>query len=184
MIPNRGWLIGGTAAPAAVAVFSILVAASGCGERNTGARRYSKKRVLLEEFCDEYKEAMPGLPEVTADELVILRRRARVAVVDVREADEHAVSAIPGAMLLEEFNQDRERYEHTPVIVYCTIGYRSGLLTFDLRQEGVDAYNLRGGIIGWVHAGQKVVDEEGETSRVHVYGAEWDFLPDGYQGVW
>ena len=64
-----------------------------------------------------------------------------------------------------------------------SVGYRSGSEAARLRRDGLDARNLRGGILEWCHAGQPVVNAGGPTRRVHVYGARWNFLPEGYEPV-
>jgi rhodanese-related sulfurtransferase len=74
------------------------------------------------------------------------------AIVDVREPWEHALAALPGARLipmeelpvrLDEVEPDRE------VVVYCHHGVRSGAVVGWLRQQGIPAVNLRGGIDAW-----------------------------------
>jgi sodium/bile acid cotransporter 7 len=45
-------------------------------------------------------------------------------------------------------------------------------------------YNLRGGILAWVHDGGTVYDQNGETRRIHVYGRKWNLAPNSYQAVW
>ena len=63
--------------------------------------------------------------------------------------------------------------------------WKSAQYTQKLLADDFDAYNLGAGILAWVHAGRPVVDPQGaETRRVHVYGAKWDLLPEGYEGVW
>ena len=53
-----------------------------------------------------------------------------------------------------------------------------------LEKAGIPVYNLRGGILAWIHAGGKVYDQTGETARVHVYGQEWDLAPEPYEAIW
>ena len=74
------------------------------------------------------------------------------ALLDVREPWEHAICALPGARLvpfpelparLDELERERE------VVVYCHHGIRSAIAVELLRQLGVPAVNLRGGIDAW-----------------------------------
>ena len=54
----------------------------------------------------------------------------------------------------------------------------------ELVEQGVDVANLKGGVLGWAHADGRFVDPQGgRTQRVHVYGQDWDLLPDGYASV-
>ncbi len=101
-------------------------------------------------------------------------------LLDVRSDAERAVSVIPGAVV-----DATAIPSGTEVVVYCTIGLRSGVSARELRQRGVDARNLRGGILAWIAAGGSVVDASGTpTHRVHVYGRRWNVLPQSYQAVW
>ena len=84
------------------------------------------------------------------------------------------------------FEANRGQYpDDATIVAHCTIGYRSGKYVAKLQRQGLDALNLKGSILSWVHAGQPVVTFEGEeTKRVHVYGQKWDLLPQGYKAVW
>ncbi|RMG61980.1 MAG: rhodanese-like domain-containing protein, partial [Bacteroidetes bacterium] len=62
-----------------------------------------------------------------------------------------------------------------PVVVYCTVGYRSERIGEQLQALGfTQVYNLYGGIFAWKNQGFPVVDPEGKpTERVHTYNADW-----------
>ncbi len=88
---------------------------------------------------------------------------------------------IPGAITKTEFAARAEQHRDRRIMTYCTIGYRSGVYASELRRDSFDAVNLKGGVLGWAHAGGTFIDSDGrETRRVHVYGAKWDLLPDAY----
>jgi rhodanese-related sulfurtransferase len=123
-------------------------------------------------------------PDITASELIALRGRANPVLVDVREPREVEVSIIPGAIPKQEFEENRNLYAGRPVVVYCTIGWRSGLYASRLRREGADALNLVGGVLGWAHAGEDFFDGEDATRSLHVYGPTWNLAPDGYSTEW
>ncbi|GMV90880.1 MAG: hypothetical protein AMXMBFR82_06580 [Candidatus Hydrogenedentota bacterium] len=108
-----------------------------------------------------------------------------MVLVDVRTEDEREISGIPDAISKAKFEQYEDAYADKTIVTYCTIGYRSGIYAETLREKGLDARNLRGSILSWVHEGRPVVDPEGaETRRVHIYGPEWNLLPEGYTAVW
>lgn len=143
------------------------------------------KRAEIEGMYAGYRDDFPGILEISADELAARRAQEDVVIVDVREPEERAVSTIPGAVAGDAFEHDLDTYRDKTIVVYCTIGYRSGRYVAKLKERGIDAYNLEGSILSWVHAGQPVVAPNGsETKRVHVYGSKWDLLPDGYEAVW
>lgn len=143
-----------------------------------------ERRDRIEALYRQYRQSFPATPHMTAKELVSARATEPILIVDVREPGERAVSMIPGAVTAEQFEKDRGSARKGTIVVYCTIGYRSGLYAKKLREDGFRTRNLKGGILSWVHAGRQVVDKDGPTRRVHVYGAKWDLLPDGYQAVW
>jgi sodium/bile acid cotransporter 7 len=118
------------------------------------------------------------------DQLIAMRQQKRAVLVDSREPREQQVSMIPDAISLTDFTRNASSYAGRPVVFYCTIGYRSGVVATEYRKNDVDAYNLKGGILSWVHAGQNVVDGRKETRKVHVYGSKWNLLPCGYEAVW
>jgi rhodanese-related sulfurtransferase len=131
-----------------------------------------EKRKKIDEMYGKYRKDFPSVKDISAEELA-------------KRLDERAVSMIPGAISKAEFEAHRADFAGKPIVVHCTIGYRSGVYVEKLAAESVDALNLAGSILSWVHAGQPVVDAEGnETHRVHVYGAKWDLLPEGYQALW
>lgn len=139
----------------------------------------------IEAMYRQYRREFRDVPDVTAADLRSLLDSGEVLVVDVRDANERAVSTIPGVISAEEFQRSHHDHRDVSVVTYCTIGYRSGLFADELRQRGVPAFNLSGGILAWCHADGQLVTPTGEsTKRVHVYGQRWNLLPAGYVAVW
>jgi rhodanese-related sulfurtransferase len=92
-------------------------------------------------------------PQITPEELRHrLAQDDAPALLDVREAWEQAICALPGATLvpMEElpFRVD-ELDPHREVVVYCHHGIRSAAVVEWLRAHGFSAVNLRGGIDAW-----------------------------------
>jgi rhodanese-related sulfurtransferase len=76
--------------------------------------------------------------------------------VDVREADEFEAGYIEGSAHIpigEIQARWQELLGHETVVVVCQIGQRSGLVTDFLREKGLDAHNLEGGLEAWSRAG-------------------------------
>ena len=95
---------------------------------------------------------------------------------DVRTPQERNVSTISGAIDNEYFEHNSVSYLSKKIIVYCTIGYRSGNYAAELRQKGFDAYNPSEGIIGWAHVDGLLIDPQGlATLQVHVFSRPWNF---------
>jgi len=162
------------------AIVPIVLLITCCrGEPNDRA-----KRATLEGMYQQYRQSFPDTPELTVDELVAIREAPDVILVDVREPAERQVSRIPGSISKSQFEADRDTYRDKRIVTYCTVGYRSGLYARQLHIAGFKASNLKGSILAWVHAGHEVVDDEDVTSRVHVYGQEWNLLPSDFEPVW
>ena len=160
-----------------------LVALAGCAADYSGWTD-RQKRDKIESMYREYHESFPDVAAISVEELLKMQEDGKVLLVDVRELSERHVSMIPGAVSVEQFESSNRQYGETAVVVYCTIGYRSGRYAETLAGKWPRVYNLRGGILAWAHAGREVVGQEGKTRRVHVYGRKWDLLPQGYEAVW
>jgi len=162
----------------------MLTVLSGCRGNDVSGTPDAEKLRTVEAMYAEYKQDFPDAPDVSVDQLLTMLDEGNVVIVDGRPDEERAVSMIPGAIPLDELERDRDSHRTKRIVLYCTVGYRSGVQTVELRKQGLEAYNLRGSILAWLHAGQKVVDARGVTHRVHVYGRKWDLAPEGYEAVW
>jgi rhodanese-related sulfurtransferase len=105
---------------------------------------------------------MFGIREVDASGLQgMLSKGEKVRLVDVRSEAEFQQGIIEGAeflplhvlpMRMNEFSNDEK------IVLYCRSGARSAQACMFLKQNtGVEAINLRGGIIGWYQSGYKIV---------------------------
>lgn len=141
-----------------------------------GVAAYGQQEVTDPEFG----ELLRGLLSHKVPELSVSEAAARkdALFLDARAEEEYNVSRIPGALwvgyrefelaALDSIPRDR------PVIVYCSVGYRSEQITRKLLRAGyTDASNLYGGIFEWVNQGHPVGDSLGETARVHAYSRSW-----------
>lgn len=92
-----------------------------------------------------------GVPDPLPDDLTVL---------DVREDDEWASGHLDGAVHIP-LGQLPARMAELPadrqMLVYCKVGGRSAQATAYLRQAGVDAVNLDGGVLAWQRAGRSLV---------------------------
>lgn len=106
-------------------------------------------------------------------------------LVDVREPRERAVSRIAGSVDLDGLEGMADALGDRPVVFWCTVGYRSHKVAVDWQARGVDARNLRGGILAWTHAERPLETPDGTpTRRVHTYDRWWALQPRAYEPVW
>jgi rhodanese-related sulfurtransferase len=99
-------------------------------------------------------------------------------LLDAREKDEFNVAHLPNARWVGFNDFDLSRVKDVPkdapIIVYCSVGYRSEKVSEKLRNAGYShVKNLYGGIFEWVNSGKAVVDENGPTTKVHGYNTVW-----------
>jgi rhodanese-related sulfurtransferase/protein tyrosine phosphatase (PTP) superfamily phosphohydrolase (DUF442 family) len=130
----------------------------------------------------ELREQLPDVPTISVGELAA-RLDAGLAplLLDVRGEAEFAVSHLRGARRAETpeaaqallAGEPRER----EVIVYCSIGYRSGHLAQALRRAGwTNVRNLEGSIFEWANTGHPVWRGDERAHEVHPYDAQWGRL--------
>eukprot|EP00927_Polykrikos_kofoidii_P013376 TRINITY_DN15829_c0_g1_i1.p1 TRINITY_DN15829_c0_g1~~TRINITY_DN15829_c0_g1_i1.p1 ORF type:complete len:156 (-),score=27.36 TRINITY_DN15829_c0_g1_i1:99-566(-) len=135
---------------------------------------------------DKFEFGAKGVKEVdakTLHEWISEAEPGSLAIVDVRLPAEREVSMIPGAITKEDFEAGIAGAGASRVVVYCTIGKRSGdyVMALDAKQVPFDAYNLAGSILAWTHAGLPLEKDGEPTVRVHTYGEAWAIAADGYQ---
>ncbi len=143
----------------------------------------AQQKEIVYKMYEDYRKEFPSVNDISPCEAMKLMKTGRVLFVDTRKPTEMKVSMLPNAMTRKAFLKSPSRYEDSTVIAYCTISYRSGNFAGKMSQKGIEVYNLRGGLLAWVFEGGKVYDTNGETKRVHVYGKEWNYLPEGYEPV-
>jgi rhodanese-related sulfurtransferase len=164
-------------------VLALLTIVAGSGKAMTPLNNEHRKEAVQDLYAN-YKRCFPEVPEVTPEEAMKLVQEGQAVLVDVRPAAERRVSGLPAAISSSQFLRSPDSYRGKTIIAYDTVGYRSGLFAEKLRKEGRCIANLQGGLLGWLHAGGKVYDENGsETRRVHVYGCIWNYAPAGCETV-
>ena len=120
-----------------------------------------------------------------AEELTTADPDEAPILVDSREVAEFAVSHLKGAVnarTVEDFRAEMDGAELSPdrpIVVYCSVGYRSAALSQALEEAGFEnVRNLRGSIFAWANEGRPVVSADGPTVAVHPYNRTWGELLD------
>ncbi len=118
-------------------------------------------------------------PTVTPAELHTELQHDKVVILDTREKEEYDVSHLPGAIWYGYKDRQEDKLAAIPkgatIVVYCSVGYRSGKIGEKLRKEGyVNVRNLYGGIFNWFNQGFRVVNNDGrDTKKIHAYNEKW-----------
>ena len=64
-----------------------------------------------------------------------------------------------------------------PVVVYCSVGYRSAAIVQRIERAGVGrVYNLEGGIFAWANEGRPIFKDNARAKLVHPYDKLWGLL--------
>jgi len=124
------------------------------------------KRQKVESLYNGYHAKFPEVLDVSPQQAMDLIADQKSVFIDIREPREQQISILPGSITEKEFMANFKSYADHVKIAYCTISYRSGKFAQKLQKEGIPVYNLRGGILAWVHDGGKVYDQYGETQRI------------------
>ncbi|WP_010520930.1 rhodanese-like domain-containing protein [Aquimarina agarivorans] len=101
-----------------------------------------------------------------------------VVFLDAREKEEYIVSHIKGSKWVgyDTFTPKnvKDIEKDKPIVVYCTVGYRSEKITEKLLKMGYsNVSNLYGGIFEWVHQDRKVYNDSSQTKKIHTYNKDW-----------
>ena len=110
----------------------------------------------LPEFKQLVDEAKSQITEISADELKRMQQAGEdFTLIDVREREEQARGAIPGAVEMprgivevniDQITTDKDR----KLVLYCGGGSRSALAALNLKKMGFrNVISLAGGYRGW-----------------------------------
>ena len=133
------------------------------------------RRAACDEEVAKFRTMFADVQHIEPFELKSLQSAGPVTLIDVRSPDEYATSTLPGAMPLAELRLPPSD-SVTPIVVFCTVGYRSALEARRIANMAPQAtiYNMLG-VLRWAHEGGSFVEPmSGRTTRrVHVFGSKW-----------
>ncbi|MBI4683197.1 MAG: rhodanese-like domain-containing protein [Nitrospirae bacterium] len=134
-----------------------------------------------EKVRKDIRSTFPGVKQISTEELqawLTAQDSVRPLLIDRREAEEYAVSHLQGAFhaddmedalkIIEKEGKDR------PIVVYCSVGYRSSVLARKLGKAGfTNNYNLEGSIFKWANEGRPLYRGDRQVHVVHSYDSKW-----------
>ena len=106
-------------------------------------------------------------------------------LLDARTEEEYAVSHLKTAIAInltkKDFFDTLNISIDTPIVVYCSIGYRSAIVAQKLQQAGFSqVFNLSGGIFEWANEHRPMFQLLSQklhlTTFVHPYNRTWGKL--------
>lgn len=134
------------------------------------------------ELLPSIRKQFPQVRQLTTADLAAwLQSTNRVPpiLIDVRAREEFDVSHLPGAQRAQSLREVRRIVgsNSQPVVLYCSVGYRSSDLATRLLKAGItNVFNLEGSIFAWANEKRPVVCGKREVKAVHPYDEKWGQL--------
>lgn len=179
---------------AAVAIFGQTPSAVA----TQGARVQGMRSAALDLVERQIRELFDDVAHMSIEAFDDLLRKEpdRLVLLDVRGAEEHAVSRLTGAVHVSPDERSAAAVVARTgdlsgkiVIAYCSIGLRSSRLIVRigqaLKEKGAsELHNLAGGVFRWRNDGRPMVGPEGPTNAIHPYSVLWrQFLIEDPSGA-
>ncbi len=124
---------------------------------------------------------------IGTQDLELKIQQGNTILLDAREKPEYDVSHLLGAHWVgyDDFNLNRLKgvSKSDTIVVYCSIGKRSGDIGEKLKEAGYqNVLNLYGGIFDWTNRNGIVVNDQNEPVKyVHPYSTTWGFWVNNYE---
>jgi rhodanese-related sulfurtransferase len=119
-----------------------------------------------------------SVPVISVEEFH--KNREDYVILDTRSREEFEVSTIPAAIFIGDGELDTdhllERYhKDQPIVVFCSIGYRSEKTGEKLLEAGfTQVQNLYGSIFEWANRGYELVNMHNQpVKEIHTYNKRW-----------
>ena len=101
-----------------------------------------------------------------------------IVFLDARELKEFKISHIKNAIHVGYDNFDNKTVsslnKNAIIVIYCSVGYRSGKIGLKLRKMGfTNVFNLYGGLFEWANNGNPIYQKDKKTNKVHPYNTKW-----------
>lgn len=135
----------------------------------------SKLTIFLQQDLPE------NVPFISAEALHTIQNKDSLQLLDIRKTEEYKISHLKNAVLVNYPDFSLQKFtkafpnKNLPIVVYCSVGIRSGKIGEKLQKAGYKKVkNLYGGIFKWKAKNYPVYDiENKETQKVHAYNKKW-----------
>lgn len=127
----------------------------------------------------KFAKEFPDVERITTGELAAWMtdpEKAAPQILDAREPDEFEMSHLSGAVRVSPDGEAEDILKRIdagrPVVVYCSVGYRSSVVVRRLKEAGVkEVMNLEGSIFEWANEGRPLVSKDKPAKVVHPFNA-------------
>jgi rhodanese-related sulfurtransferase len=133
----------------------------------------------LDSIKQTIRKRFPLVPQLSTAELAAWladTNRPPPLLVDVREPKEFAVSHLRGARNLTTVASVESAAPSPlqPVVLYCSVGYRSSALAQKLQRAGfTNVVNLEGSLFQWANEGRTLHNGTNVVRDIHGYSRKW-----------
>ncbi len=145
---------------------------------------HNQETLTWTEVISDIRDKYPDVNQLRTDELhswLTGPDSEPIILIDARGMEEFRVSHITGS---RNIPYDKDPLKHltdikpdSPIVVYCSVGYRSSILARKLQDMGfTKVYNLEGSIFKWANEGRPLVQDKVTVHKVHPYNAHWGNL--------
>lgn len=155
-----------------ISLLSVFFIPTGCTQNTTGVH------VANPDFDQQLSRMLRfDVPVISVDSFH--SEKDNFFILDSRSPAEYEVSHIQDAHFLDYTNPDYNMLQNishgTPIVVYCSVGYRSEKIGEQLQEMGyTQVFNLYGSIFEWANDGFPIVNSQGEpTDSLHTYNKKW-----------
>jgi rhodanese-related sulfurtransferase len=130
------------------------------------------------------RKKYPTVPQLSTAELadwIQSANRPAPLLIDARSEKEFAVSQLKGALNADSVAAVKSAVTSNaaPIVVYCSVGYRSSAFAEKLQQAGfTNVQNLEGSIFQWANEGRPVYRGNNLVRKVHPFSKKWGQLLD------
>ena len=164
-------------------IFIVILAITGLGIM-TGCS-HNQETLTWVEVISDIRNKYPDVKQLQTAELqswLASPKSEPVILIDARRKEEFSVSHISGARNIPHNSKDPLKYlinikPENPIVVYCSVGYRSSILARKLQTLGfIEVHNLEGSIFKWANEERPLVQGQITVHKVHPYNAHWGSL--------
>ena len=138
----------------------------------------------LQEIKHTVRNKFPSVTQLSTNDYDAWMKdptRKKPLLLDARKPEEFSVSHLRYAINVADDPQIVEALKSypkdSPIVAYCSVGYRSSMLVEKLKAQGYEnVVNLEGSIFQWANEGRPIFQNEQPTNQVHPYDKKWGEL--------
>ena len=145
---------------------------------------FNQEALTWTEVLSDIRDKYPDVKQLGTDKLhswLAGSKNGSIILIDARGMEEFRVSHISGS---RNIPYDKDPLKHltdikpdSPIVVYCSVGYRSSILAKKLQDMGfTKVYNLEGSIFKWANEDRPLAQNQTIVYKVHPYNAHWGNL--------